>query len=153
MGIKVRTDPVRNGNKVRAERRCGELLRTTERNRGGDPKTLSTPYADGRGALRDMPTLPAISKESGTPTLSQIGITRDQSSRWQQLAGMSGASQHAPSSVDAPLLCGCGVLGVRSAKQRGTEQVSWHAANQCKATLARQHGKLPVINVVRSTQV
>lgn len=57
--------------KVRAERRAGEMLahgfQSGERARSG-------------GAMK---------KESPPPTLSEIGISRDQSSRWQSLAGMS----------------------------------------------------------------
>jgi len=55
--------------KVRAERRCGELLRTTEKNKGGNPN---------------------LSRRStgSLPTLESIGITRDESSRYQQLAAM-----------------------------------------------------------------
>lgn len=57
--------------KVRAERKAGELLAQSfdsgERARSG-------------GAMK---------KESPPSTLSDIGISRDQSSRWQSLAGMS----------------------------------------------------------------
>lgn len=57
--------------KVRAERKAGEMLahgfETGERARSG-------------GAMK---------KESPPPTLSDIGISKDQSSRWQSLAGMS----------------------------------------------------------------
>ena len=59
--------------KVRAERRCGELLAATERNRGGDPKALATPYEAGRGS---------------PPTLAEMGLTQNESSRYQQLAAM-----------------------------------------------------------------
>jgi hypothetical protein len=52
--------------KVRAERRCGELLATTVQH-GGDRKTES---------------------RSNAPTLIDMGLTRDESSRYQQLAAM-----------------------------------------------------------------
>ncbi len=58
--------------KVRAERRCGELLRDTERNKGATVK--------GRMAVERHDTHNA--------TLSDIGLTRDESSRYQQLAAM-----------------------------------------------------------------
>jgi len=55
--------------KVRAERRCGELLRVTaatgERSTGGKP-----------------------SKDATVSTLADMGLTRDESSRYQQLAAM-----------------------------------------------------------------
>lgn len=58
--------------KVRAERRCGELLTATDRNKGATVK--------GRMAVERHDT--------HTPTLSDMGLTRDESSRYQQLAAM-----------------------------------------------------------------
>jgi hypothetical protein len=46
------------------------MLRESERHRGGNPNMSN----DATGC---------------PPTLADIGITRDQSSRWQKLAGMS----------------------------------------------------------------
>lgn len=57
--------------KVRAERRAGEMLT----------------QAQGRGELAKAGG--DMKKESPPPTLSDIGITKDQSSRWQQLASMT----------------------------------------------------------------
>jgi hypothetical protein len=58
--------------KVRAERRCGDLLANTERAQRGDNRyTVKTSDA-------------ATSKT----TLSDMGLTRDESSRYQQLAAM-----------------------------------------------------------------
>jgi hypothetical protein len=54
--------------KVRAERRCGELLARTEKNRGA-----ATPSDDTRAS---------------PPTLKKMGLTYDESSRYQQLAAM-----------------------------------------------------------------
>lgn len=58
--------------KVRAERRCGELLAVTEKNRG----------AQGIGTS----ALPA--SERTPPTLAEMGLTHNESSRYQQLAAM-----------------------------------------------------------------
>lgn len=58
--------------KVRAERRCGELLATTEKNRGAQ--------GIGKSAVERSDSTP--------PTLSEMGLTRDESSRYQQLAAM-----------------------------------------------------------------
>lgn len=55
--------------KVRAERRCGELLAATGRHQGGNPN-LSKAAA------------------GSAPTLSAMGLTRHKSSRYQQLAAM-----------------------------------------------------------------
>ena len=60
--------------KVRAERRCGELLRNTEKNHG----------ARGTGSNQHQ----VRSNDSTTPTLADMGLTRDESSRYQQLAAM-----------------------------------------------------------------
>lgn len=62
--------------KVRAERRCGELLRDTAKT--------------GQRATPNGNVNPATVKGShaATPTLSDLGISRTQSSRYQALAGM-----------------------------------------------------------------
>lgn len=57
--------------KVRAERRCGELLARTEKHEGGRPTANRSNDATG-SAL----------------TLAQMGLTKDESSRYQQLAAM-----------------------------------------------------------------
>jgi hypothetical protein len=61
---------------LRAERRAGELLAVAERNKGaqGNP--------GGRGA-------PIVRSHNETAqTLSDLGISKSQSSRWQQLAAV-----------------------------------------------------------------
>lgn len=58
--------------KVRAERRCGELLRDSPKNKG----------AAGVGPIA------VASSDRNTPTLAEIGITKDESSRYQRLAAM-----------------------------------------------------------------
>ena len=57
--------------KVRAERRCGELLAVTEKNTGGRPTANRSDDATG-----------------SAPTLKDMGLTKDESSRYQQLAAM-----------------------------------------------------------------
>jgi hypothetical protein len=59
--------------KVRAERRCGELLRKTEKNDGGRPAKNQSDDATGFDRA---------------PTLAEMGLTKDESSRYQQLADM-----------------------------------------------------------------
>lgn len=59
--------------KVRAERRCGELLRVTAEN-----------------GQRAMPGRPAKTSDDTTfSTLADMGLTRDESSRYQRLPAMS----------------------------------------------------------------
>jgi hypothetical protein len=57
--------------KLRAERKAGEMLCAMEKNRGGEHEHLSLRAT---GAIERSPTLP------------ELGITRDNSSRWQKLA-------------------------------------------------------------------
>jgi hypothetical protein len=55
--------------RLRAERKCGELLRDREKAKGGRPP--ETPNGNG-----------------GVSPLSDLGITHNQSSQWQKLAGV-----------------------------------------------------------------
>jgi hypothetical protein len=57
--------------RMRAERRAGELLREMQKNRGAVP---------GKTGRKGKPVL------DSTPTLSDLGINKSQSSRWQRLA-------------------------------------------------------------------
>ncbi len=57
---------------MQAQRRCGELLARTEKNTG----------AKGAGPI-------AVERyDRNTPTLAQMGLTKDESSRYQQQAAM-----------------------------------------------------------------
>lgn len=56
--------------KLRAERRAGELLGEMDKNEGGRPAETSN----------------IVLPVSCAPTLSDLGITRMQSSRWQSIA-------------------------------------------------------------------
>jgi hypothetical protein len=62
--------------RVRAERRCGELLASMDKANGADYG--GRPSLDGR---RELPSNPP-------KTLSEMGITKDQSSKWQKLAAV-----------------------------------------------------------------
>ncbi len=59
--------------RLRAERKAGQLLSKMEKNRGGGDRKSDHPS---RGTTGDK------------STLSDLGVTRDQSSRWQALAGV-----------------------------------------------------------------
>jgi N6-adenosine-specific RNA methylase IME4 len=59
--------------RMRAERRAGELLREMEKNKGA---------VAGKTGVKARPVLDA------TPKLSDLGINKTQSSRWQQLAAL-----------------------------------------------------------------
>ena len=60
--------------RVRAEKRCGELLQETEKAKGNQ----NTGEFGGRN---DVPP-------NDNPTLSDMGISKNQSSKWQQLANV-----------------------------------------------------------------
>ena len=60
--------------RLRAERKAGQLLKATEKAKGAaEPGT-------NRGATRSSETT------ASNKTLSDIGVTKDQSSKWQKLA-------------------------------------------------------------------
>lgn len=65
--------------KVRAERKCGEMLRDS-----AERGERATPHGNVN------PSTVKVSNDAtpSMPTLADIGITRDQSSRYQQLAAM-----------------------------------------------------------------
>lgn len=66
--------------KVRAERRTGELLRSMDKNTG--VRLSGSIAGHERGSASRM------SHDETTETLAEIGISRNQSSRWQALAAM-----------------------------------------------------------------
>ena len=65
--------------RMRAERRAGELLREIEKNKGARGQLRGR---DNSGGLRQRPP------EDKTPKLSDLNVTKSQSSRWQRLAGL-----------------------------------------------------------------
>lgn len=72
---------------MRAERRCGELLARTEKHEGGRPTANRSNDATG-----------------SVPTLADMGLTRDESSRYQQLAACDGhplTTDHHPKGAQA----------------------------------------------------
>jgi hypothetical protein len=66
--------------KVRAERKAGEMLAQSNKATGGQYGGNGRPVVDGQA------TRPAT---DAPPRLADIGISKDQSARWQSLAGMS----------------------------------------------------------------
>jgi len=62
--------------RVRAERKCGELLSEMEKAKGGGD----------RKSEKYHPSQDATGDPSGNKTLAEMGVTKDQSSKWQQLA-------------------------------------------------------------------
>jgi hypothetical protein len=82
--------------RLRAERRAGELLAEMDKNKGALP---------GKTGRKGRPVL------DPTPKLSDLGISKDQSSRWQALAGLpeqefenkvTHATDTAVAAIDAP---------------------------------------------------
>ncbi len=72
----MNTDTERKATEVRlrAERRAGELLQETGKAKAGRPP---------KNRSHDTTKL-----DRGSPTLSERGISKDQSSRWQKLANV-----------------------------------------------------------------
>jgi hypothetical protein len=66
--------------KVRAERKAGEMLAQSNKATGGQYAGNGRPIVDGQA------TRPAT---DAAPRLADMGISKDQSARWQSLAGMS----------------------------------------------------------------
>jgi hypothetical protein len=65
--------------RLRAERKAGELLRDIEKNQGAK----GNPGGQGAKLVQSFDTT-----AQARPRLSDLGITRDQSSRWQKLAAV-----------------------------------------------------------------
>jgi hypothetical protein len=93
--------------RLRAERRAGELLAEMDKNKGAIP---------GKTGRKGRPVL------DPSPKLSDLGISKDQSSRWQQLAELpeqefekkiTHAAETAVAAIDAP------PRGKRSGKGKG----------------------------------
>src|SRR4030088_240474 len=63
--------------RLRAEIRAGELLREMEKNKG----------ASG-GGKKDAPRGRVVEPRDTAPKLSDLGVTKTQSSRWQKLASL-----------------------------------------------------------------
>jgi N6-adenosine-specific RNA methylase IME4 len=63
--------------RMRAERRAGELLREMEKNKGGGERGVGR---RGRNA---------VAANDRIPRLSDLGVSKTQSSRWQQLANLN----------------------------------------------------------------
>lgn len=75
-----------NAIRLRAERRAGELLKKMEKAQGKrtDLVTADDQVDGGKTTLDGQRAVPSNS----TPTLSDMGITKNQSSTWQQLANV-----------------------------------------------------------------
>jgi hypothetical protein len=68
--------------RLRAERRLGQLLRDMPKNKGTRSQLVS------RGVIGGAEKEPPINR---TPTLADLGITKDESSKWQKLAALDQA--------------------------------------------------------------
>ena len=90
--------------RVRAERKCGELLAKGPKAKGGNPN------------------LPTPTKREGVETLSELGISYKQSSEWQQLAEVP--EEHFEEAMaEQEIPSASGVLNHRA---QGTGQNEWY---------------------------
>jgi len=108
--------------KVRAERRAGEIMRDMEKAKGGRPEITGSTM------------LPVNS----TPTLSDMGISKNESSRWQKLAAVSdekfeeavAAAKEVAGEVTTAYLLKVEKMGAIAALDTGDEEaVRAHVAN------------------------
>lgn len=96
---------------VRAERRCGELIR-----QGQAEGTIAT--AQGGGHQVEV---------SSKTTLEDLGITRDQSSRFQRLADVSeDAFEHALASTETPPTTNGVLRAAHNHRAQGTGENEWY---------------------------
>ena len=90
--------------RVRAERKCGELLAQMPKAKGGNPN------------------LPTGNKAEPVATLTDLGISKRQSSEWQQLAGVpEGHFEEAMAEQEIP-----SASGVLNHRAQGTGQNEWY---------------------------
>jgi len=109
--------------KVRAERRCGELL-----TRSAETGDRATREMHGRGGQ-------VASFDQTPPTLAQMGLTKDESSRYQQLAAMPAATYGAHSTWAWPGLPPVAALPWSQARQAARV----HRHCQAHASKTRNH--------------
>jgi N6-adenosine-specific RNA methylase IME4 len=110
--------------RMRAERRAGELLREMEKNKG----------ARG-GGQKDAPRGRVVKPRDTTPKLSDLGVTKTQSSNWQRLADLDAEAFEAQV-VAARKKATNGLDGVyREIRQRAARAAAYEAAIRegCKA--------------------
>lgn len=72
--------------KVRAERKLGEMLADADLNKGGRPPEINRSITTTSLSDDNWPEPPTV--KTPAPTLSEIGITKDQSSRFQKIAAI-----------------------------------------------------------------
>lgn len=95
--------------RIRAERRCGELLRESEKAKGGEYGGKAR--IDGRRATPSNPT----------KTLSSLGISKTQSSRWQKLAAVPPDEFEATFAPSKPVPSTSSILSAAETKTRALE--------------------------------
>jgi len=74
--------------KLRAERRAGEILADMEKNRGAAEAGWKTLFDDQTPFVESSDSVMRRGARPRAPTLGDLGITRFQSHRWQQIAAL-----------------------------------------------------------------
>lgn len=107
--------------RVRAERRAGQLLKDTEKAKGGGDRKSEQYHQS-----------PAATCDPGPPPLSELGITRDQSSTWQRLAEVPEADFEAALADEDVKPSASGI--VHNHRAQGTGENEWYTpAPYCAA--------------------
>lgn len=104
--------------KVRAERRCGELLTATEKRNGGHAM---------KARSNDSTKVP--------PTLGDMGLTKDESSRYQQLAAMP--AEHFETAVATAKATAGEVTTAFMLREAGKHRATPKLSKASKARLAK----------------
>jgi hypothetical protein len=98
--------------RIRAERRAGELLREMKA-RGERQKRGDNPLGVNSRETRLL---------NPTPTLSDLGITRDQSSKWQQLAAVPAEEFERAVASPGPVPTTEGIINAQMLRENPQEQ-------------------------------
>jgi hypothetical protein len=108
--------------KVRAERRCGELLAHTEKHVGGRPTDNRSNDATG-----------------SPPTLREMGLTKDESSRYQQLAAMPADEEGGSRGGQDHLLSRDRAVSVGQFRFNHERRANWHHERRSVVELCARH--------------
>jgi hypothetical protein len=99
--------------RIRAERKCGEILAATPKNKG------TRGQLTGRDVSGGIVTVPP---EESTQTIADLGISKRQSSGWQKLAELPAEQfEKAVDEIEIPSL-----FSVLNHRAQGTGQNEWY---------------------------
>lgn len=101
--------------RIRAERRAGELLKEMKETGRRDPGAKGIGPSSKKSAIIESST--STQFKSSLPRLSDLGITKDQSSKWQQLANVPEAEFEKAVKGDGPKPSTEGIINANILKE------------------------------------